>query len=121
MGNITSLDERRRRKTGHQQTKSARETKIVYKNTIDYSLLVPVVLLIALGLIMVFSSSYYASEFRDASNGSPQYFFLKQLAFVIAGFFLMMALSFFDYHRYYSLKKDSFNKNMPLYKKRKKL
>ncbi|MFR9207689.1 MAG: FtsW/RodA/SpoVE family cell cycle protein [Lachnospiraceae bacterium] len=117
MGNITSLDERRRRKIGHQQTKSARETKIVYKNTIDYSLLVPVVLLIALGLIMVFSSSYYASEFRDASNGSPQYFFLKQLAFVIAGFFLMMALSFFDYHRYYSLKKDSFNKNMPLYKK----
>ena len=60
MGNITSLEERRRRRDGENRAHSVRETRVVYKKTIDYLLLVPVILLIALGLVMVFSSSYYA-------------------------------------------------------------
>ncbi len=119
MGNITSLDERRRRREGRERPeRSARETRVVYKNTIDYSLLVPIVLLIALGLIMVFSSSYYASEYRNpnSANAGPEYFFIKQLAFVVVGFVLMIALTFFDYHRFINLRKRS-TREQPLYKK----
>ena len=125
MGKVTSLDERRKRKAEEETTsRRARlerlpenDVKVIYKKTIDYSLLVPVVLLIALGLVMVFSSSYYASEYRNASSGSPQYFFIKQLLFVVAGFVFMALLSFFDYHRFYCLKTERFNKNIPYYEK----
>lgn len=117
MGNITSLEERRRRRDGAKQTHSVRETRVVYKKTIDYSLLVPVVLLIALGLVMVFSSSYYASEYRNASSGSSEYFFLKQLLFVAIGFAAMMGLSQLDYHIFYGFRAKKFNTPLPFYKK----
>lgn len=120
MGNITSLDEKRRRKEPDmRENRGGRETRVVYKRTIDYSLLVPVVLLIALGLVMVFSSSYYASEYRNASSASagPQYFFIKQLAFVIVGFVFMALITFFDYHKFSSLFKNTALKQQPLYKK----
>ncbi len=117
MGNITSLEERRRRRDGENRAHSVRETRVVYKKTIDYLLLVPVILLIALGLVMVFSSSYYASEYRNASSGSSEYFFIKQFIFVAAGFVFMLGLAHFDYHRFYCIKKNTFNAPIPMYKR----
>ncbi len=94
--------------------------KIVYKHSIDYPLLVALILLLCLGLVMVFSSSYYASEFRNSTEGDIKYYFVKQVISVLIGVALMVALMIFDYHNFAKLDEKRFSwlgklRNIPLY------
>ena len=83
--------------------------KIVYKHTIDYPLLVALVLLLCIGLIMVFSSSYYAAEFRSSTTeGDIMFYFVKQLICVVIGLGLMVTFMIFDYHNFTELNEKHF-------------
>lgn len=76
------------------------EKRIRYKQTFDYTLIVTVVLLVAIGLVMVFSSSYYVAEI----NGESQFhYFFKQLLCVGLGTLFMLLFMFFDYHYFLEL------------------
>lgn len=89
MGKVVSFESHRKRV----------KKQVIYKNTVDYTLVVALVLLIALGLLMVFSSSFYAAEFRASSSGDAIHFFVKQLICVGIGLGLMLVFTFvFDYH-----------------------
>ncbi len=94
--------------------------KIVYKHTIDYPLMVALILLLCIGLVMVFSSSYYAAEFRSSTEGDTMYYFIKQLVCVLAGICFMVFFMLFDYHNFYELDEQKFKwlgklKKIPLY------
>ena len=66
-------------------------------NSIDYTLLITVFLLLSLGLIMVLS----ASSPTALSEGSSSYaYFIRQLIFAILGLFAMFAISKIDYRFY---------------------
>lgn len=92
MGKVINLDAHRAEK---------QKKQIVYKQTVDYPLIVALFALLAIGLIMVFSSSYYAAEFRESSTkGDPIYYFIKQLICVGLGTALLLGVSYFDYHNY---------------------
>ena len=69
--------------------------KIKYKGQIDYVILLCVILLVAIGVIMVFSSSYYTAG--QGENGDMYSFLKKDLAFSALGFFAMFIVSRFDY------------------------
>ena len=61
----------------------------------DYNLLFLIVLLMMLGLLMLYSTSAYSAEIKF---GDGAYYFKKQLIFAIAGFIVMMIITFMDYH-----------------------
>jgi len=66
----------------------------------DWGILLPVVGLLALGLVMVYSSS----ALLGADRYNSQYFFLKRQAIrVVIGLALLLALSRVDYHRYLAI------------------
>ncbi len=80
------------------------EKRTKYTKTFDYLMILSLVFLLCIGLIMVFSSSYYVAQI----NGKPRtHFFLKQLICVGIGAVLMIFLMFFDYHRFNSLGNNS--------------
>lgn len=89
MEKVVSIDERRR--------KAPVKKQIKYKPTFDYFMIVVLVLLVCVGLVMVYSASYYTAEIRE---DSPQYYFVKQIICVAIGTLLMLATMFFDYHSY---------------------
>lgn len=60
---------------------------LYFLKKLDWVLMVSVVILVAMGLLSIFSTSFA----YDKS------FFYKQLGFIIAGFFLMLIFAFFDY------------------------
>lgn len=63
--------------------------------TIDYGLLYTVIILIAIGIVMVYSaSSYYALH----NNSSSTAFMMKQLFAAVIGFFAMFFFMSIDYH-----------------------
>jgi cell division protein FtsW len=67
---------------------------------LDWSLLLPVVLLVSLGLVMVYSSS----AFLGAERHQSEYFFLRRHAFrVLLGVAVLLAASRIDYHAYIRL------------------
>jgi len=63
-------------------------------NRVDYLLWTSVVLLVVVGLIMNLSTSYITSVYKY-NNGF--YFFQKHLFYSLAGFVLMIILSFINY------------------------
>ncbi len=66
-------------------------------NSIDYTLLITVFLLLSLGLIMVLS----ASSPTAISEGSSSYaYFIRQLLFAVLGLFAMFSISKIDYRFY---------------------
>ena len=66
-------------------------------NSIDYTLLITVFLLLSLGLIMVLS----ASSPTALSEGTSSYaYFIRQLVFAILGLIAMFAISKIDYRFY---------------------
>lgn len=92
MGKVINLNAHRAEKTKKQ---------IVYRQTADYQLIVALFALLALGLVMVFSSSYYAAEFRDSTTkGDPIYYFIKQLICVGIGTVMLIVFALFDYHNF---------------------
>ena len=62
---------------------------------IDMVMLIILILLLAFGLIMIFSASTY-SAFRDGKN--PNYYFNKQLVSTLVGVPAMLVVSLVDYH-----------------------
>lgn len=66
-------------------------------NSIDFTLLVAVLLLLALGLIMVLSAS---SPSALSESGNSYQYFSKQLLFAVLGLFAMAVISKIDYRFY---------------------
>ena len=61
---------------------------------------VTLVLLLCIGLVMVYSSSYYIAELNEESSA---FYFLKQLICVAIGALFMIFFMFFDYHYFFEL------------------
>lgn len=66
----------------------------------DYILLLSIVLLTLIGVIMVFSSSYYDAGSDAKFNNDMYYFFRKEIKFALEGFIIIALLSRFPYHNY---------------------
>lgn len=62
---------------------------------VDLPFLLLVLTLVTIGLIMLFSASYY---YAYHNQGSSFYFIIRQGIFAIIGVSLMFAISFIDYH-----------------------
>ncbi len=78
--------------------KSSSEKTI--RGTIDYPFLIIVLLLLTIGLVMVFSSSYAAAYY---DNLPSTYYFFRQGIFAIGGVAVMFFLSHIDYRRWRAL------------------
>ena len=65
--------------------------------TLDYSLLIAILLLVGFGLIMVYSSS---STLAYLNYGTTDHFFIKQLQWLFIGFFLLFIFIFIPYQFY---------------------
>ena len=63
----------------------------------DFPLIILITILTMIGVVMVFSASYYYSI---NSTGTPYSYLYKQGFFVVTGFIIMMMMSYFDYHHY---------------------
>ena len=61
----------------------------------DYILLAVTMILVAFGILMVYSASMYSAQ---KNYGSEYYFMFKQLVGAVLGFVAMTALTFTDYH-----------------------
>lgn len=69
--------------------------KIKYRGQIDYVILLCVVLLVAIGIIMVFSSSYYTAG--KGENADMYSYLKKDIIYSALGFFAMYIVSKIDY------------------------
>ena len=72
-------------------------SKIIQKGKMDIGFFALVTILLTIGLLMLFSSSYaYAlAYFKDSYH-----FIKKQAIFAVVGFILMLIISKIDYHVY---------------------
>ena len=75
------------------------------ESPIDYTLLITVLLLLALGLIMVLSAS---SPTSLSESGNSYNYFIKQSIFAVAGIICMYMISKIDYRFYRKLYKPSY-------------
>ncbi len=66
----------------------------------DYILLLCVVLLTLIGVVMVFSSSYYDAGTSSKFKNDMYYFFRKEIVFAIVGFVIILLGSRFPYQNY---------------------
>lgn len=64
----------------------------------DYTLLVITIVLVMLGIVMVFSASFYQAESSEQYNNDGLYFFKKQIFGALLGLAAMVAGMLFDYH-----------------------
>ncbi len=67
---------------------------------IDLPFLTIVVALVAIGLVMLFSASY---AYAQHIYGDSYHFIKQQLIFAVLGVVIMIAVSYFDYHRLHKL------------------
>ncbi len=63
----------------------------------DFSFFIIIIILLAFGLVMLFSASYVTAK---ATEDDSLFYIKKQLFFTLLGFGLMIVLSFIDYHLY---------------------
>lgn len=77
--------------------KAVRKTnkKIIYRGQIDYVILLCVILLVAIGIIMVFSSSYYTAG--QGEDGDMYSFLKRDIIYSAIGFVAMYIVSRIDY------------------------
>lgn len=66
----------------------------------DYSLVVIIVFLMAIGLIMLYSASYYEASMKASTNYDPAFYLKKQLVWMIGGLVVMFVVAAIDYHHY---------------------
>lgn len=98
--NVVSMEEHRKKRQARIRVKK----QIRYKKTFDYTMIVALAFLVCVGLVMVFSASYYAAEFRESvTSGDVSYYFVKQLICVALGLVVMLAIMFMDYHSFQEL------------------
>lgn len=67
---------------------------------LDMPLFIFIMVLLAIGLVMLFSASYAWGYYHD---GSSYYYIKRQGAFAIVGVVAMLFISTFDYHRFHKL------------------
>lgn len=101
-GKVVSLDSRR------PGAKAKQKREIRYRKTFDYVLIVVMVILLCIGLVMVYSASYYTGQVRQQNSAtdtsvSKDYYFAKQLVCVAIGAIGMLAIMFMDYHSFLEL------------------
>jgi cell division protein FtsW len=72
------------------------------KQTVDFTLLFTVIMLVAIGIIMVFSSSSASAYYR---MGDSYYYLKRQMLWAVIGFAAMFGLMRIDYHCYEKLSK----------------
>lgn len=77
--------------------KNKKKNSKFYNNSIDYTLLITVLLLLSLGLIMVLSAS---SPTAISENRSSYAYFIRQAAFATIGLIAMFIISKIDYKIY---------------------
>ena len=63
----------------------------------DFSFFIIIVILLAFGLVMLFSASYVTAK---ATEDDSLFYIKKQLIFTLIGFAAMIVLSYIDYHLY---------------------
>ena len=68
------------------------------RSGLDMPFLLLVLVLLVIGLIMLFSSSYAYAYYN---YGNSYYFIIRQAAYAVLGVFLMIAVSYFDYHHFH--------------------
>lgn len=84
-----------RNKAAYKSADRKRPQKVKYRGQIDYVILLCVILLVAIGVIMVFSSSYYTAG--QGENADMYTYLKKDLFFSVAGFIAMYFVSKIDY------------------------
>lgn len=67
---------------------------------IDMPLFVLIMVLLAVGLVMLFSASYADSYYRE---GNSYFYISRQAGFAAFGVAAMFAISLFDYHKFHNL------------------
>lgn len=67
---------------------------------LDMPLFIFIVVLLAVGLVMLYSASFADSYYNE---GDSYYYIRRQGGFAIFGFVVMIAVSLFDYHRFHGL------------------
>lgn len=77
---------------------------ILQKGSIDYSLLIVTLILIAYGLIMVFSASYYMAQSSKLYDYDGLALFKKQLLGAAIGLAAMFFFMFLDYKKLFKLR-----------------
>ncbi len=85
--------------------KRRRRRKIKYQlfslgEGLDMPLFVFIMVLLAIGLVMLFSASYADSYYRENNS---YYYIVRQGGFAIAGVIAMLLISAFDYHNFHRL------------------
>lgn len=73
-------------------------TKKPQQIQIDYPLLMGVIVIVAIGLVMIYSSSFYNNIVSRFDHVKPESFFGSSLSFAGIGLFLMVLLSYVNYH-----------------------
>lgn len=96
-GNINTAVPRERevRQETRMARKPERTPKIKYKGQIDYVILLCVILLVAIGIVMVFSSSYYTAG--QGENADMYSFLKKDIIYSFVGFVCMYFVSKINY------------------------
>ena len=94
---IEQSDERRIRETGRaaRRQERARMKAARRKNYFDYNLLAGVILLMAYGLVILYSASSYIAQ---VENGDDMHYFRLQIEFMAAGLIICLLICRFDYH-----------------------
>ena len=77
-----------------------RTRKKSVKRYFDYSLLFVTIIIAGFGLIMIYSTSSYSGQMKF---GNAQYYFKKQLMFMLLGFAAMYVAYRIDYHVWHKL------------------
>lgn len=77
---------------------------ILQRGSIDYSVLIVTLILIAYGLIMVFSASYYMAQSSAEYNYDGLALFKKQIFGAAIGLAAMIFFMFFDYKKLFKLR-----------------
>ena len=128
MGKIIQMPDRRGRRDSdrrqaRKQTRPAAtqaknvvevEKRVEYRRHIDYAIVVFLIMLLAFGLVMVYSSSYYVSEVNGESQA---YYFLKQLMCVGFGAVALFFFAKFDYHNFLAFDYDEKRPDIQQYRR----
>ena len=83
--------------TKHKTSRKIAPKEEKVRGTIDYPYLIIVLLLLGIGLVMVFSSSYASAYYKNLSS---TYYFVRQGMFAVAGVIIMFIISYIDYRRF---------------------
>lgn len=82
------------------KAKKERRAKLASRGPMDVTFFILVLVILAFGLVMLFSASYASAFYR---NNDSFYYISKQLVFAVAGVVAMIIISHIDYHIFHRL------------------